>query len=257
MSKPEENENLSTSEKQSYGIVFNKYQRRRPTRYGINWEEIENAYVFAEPILHEETKSFRYPSLEDIGEKYGVSLASMTMMSARSKPTWYEKRKLFHEKTRKLHDLEYGVMQLRRSSEFDAHNLRRLDKFSEIFDVWLEDLEDQIVHPERGANGPEQGQTLGIKDMREAMTVMKDMHKLNRDILGEPVNYYEFYKEKLKEERQAVEKGKAVTRDEIRDLISAVRKEGGDELASSGSLTLDVSEDEERSMRRIELDGTT
>lgn len=247
MKKESEKEGKLPTKQEDYGIVFNKYQRRRPTRYGINWEEIENAYVFAEPILHEETKSFRYPSLEDIGEKYGVCLSSMAMMSRRSKPTWYEKRKLFQEKTRKLHDLEYGVMQLRRSSEFDAHNLRRLDKFSEIFDVWLEDLEDQIVHPERGANGPEQGQTLGIKDMREAMTVMKDMHKLNRDILGEPVNYYEFYKEKLREERHAVEKGKAVTRDEIRDLISAVRQETNDDV----SITLELSKDEELSMRNV------
>jgi hypothetical protein len=250
MKKPEENQNLLPSAneepKPNYGMVFNKYQRRRPTRYSINWEEIEKAYVFAEPILHKETNSFRYPSLAEIGEQYGVSLASMAMMSSRSNPSWYEQRKLYHEKTRKLHDLEYGVMQLRRSSEFDSHNLRRLDKFSSIFDVWLEDLEDQICNKNSYRDEGDSSPPLGIKDMKEAMTVMKDMHKLNRDILGEPVNYYEFYKEKLKEERQAVEKGKAVTRDEIRDLISAVRKE------DTADVTLDVSVDEETGMKRIE-----
>lgn len=244
MRKESEKEGQLPSKPADYGMVFNKYPRRRPTRYGINWEEIEKDYIFAEPILHKETQSYRYPTLEEIGAKHGVSLSSVTLRSRRSNPSWYEQRKLYHAKTRQLHDLEYGVMQLRRSSEFDSHNLRRLDKFSSIFDVWLEDLEDQICN-KNGYQEETGSPPLGIKDMKEAMTVMKDMHKLNRDILGEPVNYYEFYKEKLKEERHAVEKGKAVTRDEIRDLISAVRKE------DTAGVTLDVSIDEETGMKVI------
>lgn len=246
-----ESENSIVKEKKPLGFskMLHEYPRRRPMKFRINWEEVKNSYIFAEPIIHAETQSYRYPTLADVAKQHNIGVGSVYIKAQETKPTWTDQRKMYHAKMKQLHDLEYGVMQLRRSSEFDSHNLRRLDKFSSIFDVWLEDLEDQIVNkngykdPESEASSP----PLGIKDMKEAMTVMKDMHKLNRDILGEPVNYYEFYKEKLKEERHAVEKGKAVTRDEIRDLISAVRKETN-EVAQ---LTLDVSSDEETIMRKV------
>lgn len=232
---------------EKFGLVFNKYPRRRPANYKVNWEEIRNAYVFAEPIMYGNNTAYRYPTMEDIAKEYGVNFATLTVKAKDASPPWTVARKRYHAKMKQLHDLEYGVMQLRRSSEFDSHNLRRLDKFSSIFDVWLEDLEDQIVN-KNGYQDPEASTPpLGIKDMKEAMSIMKDMHQLNRNILGEPVNYYEFYKEKLKEERHAVEKGKAVTRDEIRDLISAVRKETND----VAQMTLDVSTDEETIMKKV------
>ncbi len=227
-----------------FSKMRHQYPRRRPLSYRINWEEVKNAYIFAEPIIDTKTQSYRYPSLADIANQQNIGVGTVYIKAQETKPTWTDQRKLYHAKLKQLHQLEYGVMQLRRSSEFDSHNLRRLDKFSSIFDVWLEDLEDQIVN-KNGYQEETGSPPLGIKDMKEAMCVMKDMHKLNRDILGEPVNYYEFYKEKLKEERHAVEKGKAVTRDEIRDLISAVRKE------DTAGVTLDVSIDEETGMKVI------
>ena len=243
-----ESDNSIVKEKKPLGFskMLHEYPRRRPMKFRINWEEVKNSYIFAEPIIHAETQSYRYPTLADVAKQHNIGVGSVYIKAQETKPTWTDQRKMYHAKMKQLHDLEYGVMQLRRSSEFDSHNLRRLDKFSSIFDVWLEDLEEQIVNkngyqdPESAASPP-----LGIKDMKEAMSIMKDMHQLNRNILGEPVNYYEFYKEKLKEERHAVEKGKAVTRDEIRDLISAVRKE------DTAGVTLDVSVDEETGMKII------
>lgn len=215
-------------------LVFGKYPKRRPWGYRINWDKVRNDYIFAEPIIDEKTKSYRYPSIADIAKKNNANIATTYIRS--SKENWQEKRAMYQSKVSQLHDLEYGAIQLRRSALFDEENMERLGKFTEIFDKWMGELEERV---ETQNETPVKG-----TDLKDAIDVMQKMHKLHRDIMGEPVNYYEFYKEKLREERAISEKGRAVTRNEIRDLISAVRKK-------ETGLTLDVSAEEEEEMRRI------
>lgn len=98
-------------------------------------------------------------------------------------------------------------------------------------------------------NGDIVGKSLpSIKDLNQAMDVMQKMHKLNRDIMGEPINYEKFYAEKAAESRRVAEKGKAVTRDDIRDLISNMKKKG------ETAVTLDVTPDEEEGLKNVTND---
>jgi hypothetical protein len=79
-----------------------------------------------------------------------------------------------------------------------------------------------------------------IKELSMAIDVLSKMHKLNRDIMGEPINYHDFYVEKAKEAKRIEERGKAVNKDDIRDLIETIRGEGD----SGAKITLDVDAEE-------------
>jgi hypothetical protein len=239
--------------KEEYGIAFGKFYRRRPVRFKTNWDIIRNAYIFAEPIEHAASQSIRYPTLVEIAEQYNVNAQSLNVRA--QKENWYEKRLAYQQRVSQLHDLEYGAMQLRRSALFDEQSIERLDKFTETFDKWMRELDARVEAQSAGGYMAEGETPVRGSDMKDAIDVMQKMHKLHRDIMGEPVNYYEFYKEKLREERKDVEKGRAVTRSEIRDLISAVRKRDSENGAPSvepgANVTLDVTMDEDLLMRRV------
>ncbi len=246
-----------TDGKENYGLVFGKFYRRRPAQFRTNWDIVRNAYIFAEPIEHKESQGIRYPSLFDIAQQYNINKESITTRASRE--NWHEKRKAYQERVSQLHDLEYGAMQLRRSALFDEQSIERLDKFTEIFDKWMSELDARVEAQATGGyvdEETERAERVKGTDMKDAIDVMQKMHKLHRDIMGEPVNYYEFYKEKLREERKDIEKGRAVSRSEIRDLISAVRKRdsanGAPSVEPGASITLDVTMEEDLLMKKVQ-----
>lgn len=244
----------------------------------IDWVLVRNAYVYAEPQINKKRTTYRYPSLKDIATQYEINKDVLYIRAARD--GWSQRRKDYHRKINELHDREVDIMHIRKSALYDSENLARLEAMGQIFDSWIAD--NNIVSPEtlserekaaydelcaeEGFVPDEEASSLtahfthhpgdvyddegnlvakaSIKDINIAMDVMIKMHKMSRDILGEPINYEKFYAEKIAEEKKQVEKGKAVTRSDIRDLISSMRETSDTTKGSNAHVTLDVKAEE-------------
>lgn len=212
----------------------------------INWIDIKDAYVYAEPEITSDNGRIRFPTLSEIAERYDVHVYMVNNRA--SKEGWYNQRKAYQKKLADLHNMEINIMSLRKSAMMDGDNILRLEKFGKLIDSWL----DQHVPSEQSEERSEECDVnyveydenevlnevkneVSMKELALAIGSMEKLHKLNRDIMGEPLNYYEFYKEKIKEEKRQAEKGKAVSKSDIRELIASIRDE-----KSSAKVTLDV-----------------
>lgn len=258
------------------GHLPEAYAKRRKGK--IDWIAIRNAYVYAEPEIDKKRTSYRYPSMKDIALKFDVAHQNLIKRAARD--GWVQRRKDYHRKINELHDREVDIMHIRKSALYDSENLARLEAMGQMFDTWVAENDqaspdtlserEQTAYDElcaeEGFVPDEEASSLtahfthhpgdvyddegnlvakaSIKDINMAMDVMIKMHKMSRDILGEPINYEKFYAEKIAEEKKQVEKGKAVTRSDIRDLISSMRETSDATKESNAHVTLDVKAEE-------------
>jgi len=255
------------------------YKRRR--KGTIDWLQVRNAYVYAEPTVDKKRTTYRYPSLENIAKEYKITPQMLYTRAARE--GWSQRRKDYHRKIKELHEREVDMLHVRKSALLDSENIARLEMMGQIFDSWIAENnqvpQDVLSEREKAAYNElcaEEGfvpdeddtgltarfggsdrlpgdvyddegnvrSTASIKDINMAMDVMIKMHKMSRDILGEPINYEKFYAEKIAEEKKMVEKGKAVTRSDIRDLIASMKDTSDATKESNAHVTLDVKSEE-------------
>ena len=183
-------------------------EKKRPF---IDWERVRADYVHGYyEYLNDGMRRLIFPSLRVLAEKYGINSEVVSRRCRKEK--WVIQKEQFKSKIMRRRYAEIGVLKFRETSRYDADNIVRLEKFGRILDSVL-DYKEQCDPAE-----------VDLKELKTGFELLEKMHKLGRDIFGEPVGYDKAYEEAQRDVEEAMNKGKEVKKDDIEDLIKNIKK---------------------------------
>ena len=190
------------------------------TKRRIEWDDVKHDYVMGIRKHKGGIGYIYYPTLNDLAEKYDISMSAVAVKSRNEK--WVLQREMFKEKVANYREQSLSEYKIRSSTQFDSENVLMLEKISMILkarlamynELYNDNLEEVMASGDY--NIP------GIKEVNETLDAIGKLHITMRNVIGEPLNYYEAAKETNREIQQAKQTVKV---DEVKDLISTVRKE--------------------------------
>lgn len=145
-----------------------------------DWIIISKEYIQGIEIKDAITgqKSLRFPTHEQLCEKYGCALLTIRQRSQQDK--WYIQRAQFKRKL-KIKTSEVNLDDLiGEGTKFDSFHLSALEKIQKLVDSYLE----PYVLSMDGAP-IEDLKPLSIRDLKDVTTIIKDSHSIVHSILGD------------------------------------------------------------------------
>jgi hypothetical protein len=171
----------------------------------MDWERIRSDYVYG---WHDSERGFEFPSKNQLAEKYGIDVHSILNRSFKEK--WGLHREQFREKIVNKRRLELGQMKWRESSRYDTENIMRMEQLGMFLDKYMDYHANSEEPPD-------------MRDIERATKVLDQLHKIGRNIFGEPQGYDRTYEQLILEVEKEIESKKDNSREGITDLIKKIK----------------------------------
>lgn len=182
--------------KQDLGVIT-RHKKERPnvsTRLKVDWEEVMKEYVIGYVISDPETgrKIHKYPTLDELAEKYGIS--PNTVKGRSSKENWTLRREAFQAKIREKNSVNTFHAFVSESAAFDARTLIILDKLYGLAEAYFEQFDFlEIGHDGNfhsagyDPNGGEGAPVIKVNDLKGMVDLLDKAQALVRRTVGEPI----------------------------------------------------------------------
>lgn len=147
-----------------------------------DWIIISKEYIQGIEIKDAITgqKSLRFPTHEQLCEKYGCAL--LTIRQRAQKDKWYIQRAQFKRKL-KIKTSEVNLDDLiGEGTKFDSFHLVALEKIQKLVDSYLEPY---ILSLDGAPIDVEDLKPLSIRDLKDITCIIKDSHTIVHSILGD------------------------------------------------------------------------
>lgn len=215
--------------KQELGIV--NVQKRKPNKNPapgvktrVDWEEVMKEYVIGYVISDPETgrKIHKYPTLDELADKYGVS--ANTVKGRSSKENWTLRREAFQAKIREKNSVNTFHAFVSESAAFDARTLIILDKLYGLAEAYFEQFDFlEIGHDgnfHSAGYDPDNETTPQIKvtDLKGMVDLLDKAQALVRRTVGEPIFNAQQTQKSVAEEIFGENKGNG-SANKVEDLI--------------------------------------
>jgi hypothetical protein len=180
----------------------------------VDWEKIRSDYVYG---WYDSERGYEFPIFKQLCERYGVDIGAITNRSYREK--WGLHRAQFREKIVNKRRHELGQMKWRESSRYDTENIVRMEQLGMFLDKYMEHHANSDEPPD-------------MRDIERATKVLDQLHKIGRNIFGEPQGYDRTYEQMIQEVEQEIERKKDNSREGIEDIIKKIKKRTRNESKS-------------------------
>ena len=212
--------------KQDLGVIT-RHKKERPnvsTRLKVDWEEVMKEYVIGYVISDPETgrKIHKYPTLDELADKYGVS--ANTVKGRSSKENWTLRREAFQAKIREKNSVNTFHAFVSESAAFDARTLIILDKLYGLAEAYFEQFDFlEIGHDgnfHSAGYDPDNETTPQIKvtDLKGMVDLLDKAQALVRRTVGEPIFNAQQTQKSVAEEIFGENKGNG-SANKVEDLI--------------------------------------
>lgn len=176
-----------------------------------DWQTIRLEYVAGYQEIDPLTgvKKHSYPTIEDLGKKYGFNLHYCRVKAAKEK--WLDSRKFFLAKFREKATQDQFQSYISESASFDAMTVDKLKKLYRLVDAYLKQYDSVIGEDADGdlAELPE-GLKLSVKDILDLTNILDKCQALIRRTVGEPITNDTQFKELVSDMMTATKKDTTV-----------------------------------------------
>lgn len=200
----------------------------------VDWEKLRSDYVYG---WYDSNRGYEFPVLQQIADRYGVEVRNVRERSFKEK--WGLHRAQFREKIVNKRRHELGQMKWRESSRYDIENIVRMEQLGMFLDKYIDYY----------ANGDEPPD---MRDIERATKVLDQLHKIGRNIFGEPQGYDRSYEQMIQEVEQEIERKKDNSREGIDDIIKKIKKRTRNESKSERE-DYEVKNKEDNAVRSYEV----
>jgi hypothetical protein len=171
----------------------------------IDWERVRSDYVYG---WYDSEEGYRFPVLREVCERYGVDFGTASNRSRKEK--WGLHREQFREKIVNKRRRELTQMKLRESSRYDTENIIRMEQLGMFLDKYMDYHSASDEPPD-------------MRDIERATKILDQLHKIGRNIFGEPQGYDRTYEQMIQEVEQEIERKKDNSREGINELIKKIK----------------------------------
>ncbi len=213
--------------KQDLGVIT-RHKKERPnvsTRLKVDWEEVMKEYVIGYVISDPETgrKIHKYPTLDELADKYGVS--PNTVKGRSSKENWTLRREAFQAKIREKNSVNTFHAFVSESAAFDARTLIILDKLYGLAEAYFEQFDfleighDGNFHSAGYDPDAESAPQIKVNDLKGMVDLLDKAQALVRRTVGEPIFNAQNVQKSVAEEIFGDGNAKTTDTNKVEDLI--------------------------------------
>jgi len=152
-----------------------------------NWEQIRSEWIHGQFFTDPDSgiKTQKYPTFQDLHEKYGVSVYMLQQKSYRE--SWGKQRQIFKSKIERHSRDKRMTLMLDEGAKFDARVLDLVEKLGRVLRREIDRLapdEDDITHPEM----LDETEPINPQSLLTLTKTLDMLQAIGRKAVGEPIN---------------------------------------------------------------------